>query len=181
MSNDNLNNKIINNVRNKIIISNIKGEKEKMLSSKKKILAIASCVVILAGGYVSVDAVNNGEITNTIKEKISSFVVKADGQEKELQPSKEENGYVYYEYEKDDKKIEIQVKEYLSGKDMSAIEKEYDCSVIFETSRSYEEELWQAIGNGSIVLDLRDDSEMIIGKMIFSEQEARRRTAPHFS
>ena len=39
-----------------------------MLSSKKKILAIASCVVILAGGYVSVDAVNNGEITNTIKE-----------------------------------------------------------------------------------------------------------------
>ena len=63
-------------------------------------------------------------------------------------------------------------KEYLSGKDVSAIEKEYDCSVIFETSRSYEEELWQAIGNGSIVLDLRDDSEMIIGKMIFSEQEA---------
>lgn len=67
--------------------------------------------------------------------------------------------------------VEIQ-KEYLSGKDVSAIEKEYDCSVIFETSRSYEEELWQAIGNGSIVLDLRDDSEMIIGKMIFSEQEA---------
>ena len=99
MSNDNLNNKIINNVRDKIIISNIKGEKEKMLSSKKKILAIASCVVILAGGYVSVDAVNNGEITNTIKEKISSFVVKADGQEKKLQPSKEENGYVFYEYE----------------------------------------------------------------------------------
>ena len=58
-----------------------------------------------------VDAVNNGEITNTIKEKISSFVVKADGQEKELQPSKEENGYVFYEYEKDDKKIEIVVDE----------------------------------------------------------------------
>ena len=111
MSNDNLNNKIINNVRDKIIISNIKGEKEKMLSSKKKILAIASCVVILAGGYVSVDAVNNGELTNTIKEKVSSFVVKADGQEKELQPSKEENGYVFYEYEKDDKKIEIVVDE----------------------------------------------------------------------
>ena len=111
MSSDNLNNKIINNVRDKIIISNIKGENEKMLSGKKKILAIASCVVILAGGYVSVDAANNGEITNAIKEKISSFVVKADGQEKELQPSKEENGYVFYEYEKDDKKIEIVVDE----------------------------------------------------------------------
>ena len=36
MSNDNLNNKIINNVRDKIIISNIKGEKEKMLRIKKE-------------------------------------------------------------------------------------------------------------------------------------------------
>lgn len=69
------------------------------------------------------------------------------------------------------KTVDIQ-KDYLNGCAETSIEEQYGCSLIFVDSRDYEEQLWRAIGESSMVIDLFDEENMLAGKIIFSEQEA---------
>lgn len=67
--------------------------------------------------------------------------------------------------------VEIQ-NEYLAGYTESSIEEQYGCSLIFVQSKDYEEQLWKALGENSVLLDLKAADDSVVGKIIFAEQEA---------
>ncbi len=86
MGDNNLNKKIIERVRNRIVISNLEGEEKMKLNKKKQIISIAAvAVIMLAGGFFTVNAATNGELANNIKNTIKVVLVKDDGTENEVE------------------------------------------------------------------------------------------------
>ena len=86
MGDNNLNKKIIERVRNRIVISNLESEEKMKLNKKKQIISIAAvAVIMLAGGFFTVNAATNGELANNIKNTIKVVLVKDDGTENEVE------------------------------------------------------------------------------------------------
>ena len=82
MENNELNKKIFENVRNRIVISNLESEENMKLNKRKQVLSVAAVMVImLTGSFFTVNAATDGELSNKIKETIRVVLVKEDGSE----------------------------------------------------------------------------------------------------
>lgn len=92
MENKELNKKIIEKVRNKIVISNLEREETMKISKRKQVLSIAAAImIILTGSFISVNAATNGELAeavkDTVKDTVKVILIKQDGKEVETKKS----------------------------------------------------------------------------------------------
>ena len=68
MNNNELNNRVIENLKNKIAISNFEMEEKQMISRRKRIISfMAIFMVIFTSGFVTVNAMTNNGLVNAIK------------------------------------------------------------------------------------------------------------------
>lgn len=101
MDNNELNNKIINNVRKKIAISNLEKEDNMKTYKRKQIVSIFAVIVLfVTGSFATVNAATDGELVENVKNFIT--VKFGDGNEYkavEVRKGVDENGNEYLEYE----------------------------------------------------------------------------------
>ena len=68
MNNNELNNRVIENLKNKIAISNFEIEEKQMIIKRKRIISfVAIFMVIFTSGFVTVNAMTNNGLVNAIK------------------------------------------------------------------------------------------------------------------
>lgn len=105
MENNSLNKKIIEQVKNRIVISNLESEENMKINKKKQILSIAAvAVIMLTGGFFTVNAATNGELAENIKDTIKVVFVNDDGTENEVEgtTNKDSNNHTIETYETND-------------------------------------------------------------------------------
>ena len=101
MENKELNNRILRNVRSKIVVSNLESEENMKINAKKQILSIcAVALVMVSGGFFTVNAATNGQLVQDIKEFVTVTLVKEDGSNQKLEGKTtiDENGDTWLEY-----------------------------------------------------------------------------------
>lgn len=116
MRNDEFNNKIIENVKNRIVVSNLESEEKMKINKKKQILSIAAMMIIMVtGSFFTVNAATDGELVKKIKEKINITIVNEDGEETTLEDANiyvnDKNEYVIEFLIKDDTNTQNQTEE----------------------------------------------------------------------
>ena len=116
MRNDEFNKKIIENVKNRIVVSNLESEDHMKISKKKQIISIAAMAIIMVtGSFFTVNAATNGELVKKIKEKINITIVNEDGTEETLEDANiyvtDNNEYVVEYLIKDDSNTQNQTEE----------------------------------------------------------------------
>lgn len=102
MKNKELNNRILRNVRSKIVVSNLESEENMKINAKKQILSICAVALIMAsGGFFTVNAATNGQLVQDIKEFVTVTLVKSDGTTEKVEGKTrtDENGDTWLEYE----------------------------------------------------------------------------------
>lgn len=71
MESNELNNKIIKNVRNKIVVSALEREESMKIEKRKQVISLcAVMLVIFSGGFMTVNAATNGKVVEEIKDFI---------------------------------------------------------------------------------------------------------------
>lgn len=112
MEDKNLKYKIIENVRNNIVISNLEREDKMRVNNRKKI-AIFSVVAIMTifGSFATVNAATDGKIVENIKEFVSVKIVKDNGSSKDLKGTeyKDKNGDTWIKYEDNENGAETKI------------------------------------------------------------------------
>lgn len=103
MEDKKINNRVLNNVRNKIVVSNLESEENMKINIKKQIISL--CVVLtlfMAGGFVTVNAATDGKLLDNIKETIKVTFVNNDGKKEELEGKTytDSKGDTWVQYEK---------------------------------------------------------------------------------
>lgn len=116
MRNDEFNKKIIENVKNRIVVSNLESEEKMKISKKKQIISIAAMAIIMVtGSFFTVNAATDGELVKKIKEKINITIVNEDGTEETLEDANiyvtDNNEYVVEYLIKDDSNTQSQTEE----------------------------------------------------------------------
>lgn len=116
MRNDEFNKKIIENVKNRIVVSNLESEEHMKISKKKQIISIAAMAIIMVtGSFFTVNAATDGELVKKIKEKINITIVNEDGTEETLEDANtyvtDNNEYVVEYLIKDDSNTQSQTEE----------------------------------------------------------------------
>ena len=85
MENNELNKKIIENVRNRVVISNLESEENMKINKRKQVLSLVAVIfIILTGSFITVDAATNGELTEKVKDTIQVIFVNKDGKQEEV-------------------------------------------------------------------------------------------------
>lgn len=123
MENNELNNKIIGNVRNKIVISNLEKEKNMKISKRKQIVSIFSAVVLLvSGSFVTVNAATDGKLAENVKNFITITINGNKYDAVEHSKGVDENGNEYLEYKlkptDNDEEIVIQIENNIDNENM---------------------------------------------------------------
>lgn len=104
MENKKINNRVLKNVRNKIVVSNLEREENMRLNMKKQIMSLCAVLtLVMAGGIVTVNAATDGKLLDTIKETIKVTFVNDDGIKEELEGKTytDYKGDTWVQYEKD--------------------------------------------------------------------------------
>ena len=114
MENNNLNKRVIENVRNRVVISNIESEVSMKLNRRKQILSVITvCIIMLGGSFITVNAATDGELVEKVTETIQVVFRDKNGNETDIESatSVEMNKETVekYEYEEDDVKYNIEV------------------------------------------------------------------------
>lgn len=114
MENNNLNEEIIKNVRNRIVMSNIEREEIMKINKRKSILTIIVAAIIFStGGLVTVNAATNGAVVDKIKDVISIVFTDKDGKTEKIDgtSTKDSNNHTIEKYtkEKDGSNYEIEI------------------------------------------------------------------------
>ncbi len=85
MENKELNERIIENIRNRVVISNLESEENMKLNKRKQILSIvAVMIVMLTGSFFTVNAATNGELAEKVKDTIQVIFTDKDGKQEEV-------------------------------------------------------------------------------------------------
>lgn len=75
MENNELNNKILKNVRNKIVVSNLEKEEAMKISKRKQAISLcATLIILLSGSFLTVNAATDGQLAENIKEKYKEII-----------------------------------------------------------------------------------------------------------
>jgi len=110
MDNNELNRKVLKNVRNKIVVSNLESEEKMKINAKKQILSICAITLIMAsGGFFTVNAATNGKLVQNIKEFVTVTIEKNDGTKEEVEgkTKTDEYGNTWLTYEEKGEEWEI--------------------------------------------------------------------------
>ena len=90
MKNNELNNRILKNVRNNIVVSNLEREENMKINKRKQFISLcAVSLLILSGSFVTVNAATDGKLVEDIKDVI---VVKLDKDNYKVTTEKDSNG-----------------------------------------------------------------------------------------
>lgn len=85
MENNELNKRIIENIRNRVVISNLESEENMKFNKRKQILSLALVMIImLTGSFVTVNAATNGELVQKVKDTIQVIFTDKDGKQEEI-------------------------------------------------------------------------------------------------
>lgn len=85
MENNELNKRIIENVRNRVVISNLESEENMKLNKRKQILSlVAVMIIMLTGSFVTVNAATDGELAEKVKDTIQVIFTDKDGKQEEV-------------------------------------------------------------------------------------------------
>lgn len=85
MENNELNKKIIENVRNRVVISNLEREENMKINKRKQILSlVAVMAIMITGGFFTVNAATNGELSEKVKDTIQVIFIDKGGSEEEV-------------------------------------------------------------------------------------------------
>lgn len=75
MENNDLNNRIMRNVRSRIVVSNLEKEEAMEKAKRKHIISLcATTVILLSGSFLSVNAATDGKLVEDIKEKYKEII-----------------------------------------------------------------------------------------------------------
>ncbi len=75
MENNELNNKILRNVRSRIVVSNLEREESMKIEKRKQIVSLcATTLILLSGSFFTVNAATEGKLVEDIKEKYKEFI-----------------------------------------------------------------------------------------------------------
>lgn len=103
-----MNQKILKNVRAKIVVSNLESEENMKLSKRKQAFSICTAIVlVLSGGFLTVNATTDGKLVEDIKDKI---VIKINHDDYKITTSQDENGeeiYTVHINEDEEMKFEV--------------------------------------------------------------------------
>ncbi len=102
MENKELNERIIENIRNRVVISNLESEENMKLNKRKQILSIvAVMIVMLTGSFFTVNAATNGELAEKVKDTIQVIFTDKDGKQEEVKGTtyKDLNNHTIERYE----------------------------------------------------------------------------------
>lgn len=140
MEDNELNKKVIEKVRNKIVISNLESEENMKLDKRKQIVSLAVvAIVIFAGSFLSVNAATNGELVEKVKDSIKVVLIREDGKEEQLKGNTytDSNNHIIEEYKAkgDNGEYSLKLDKTIMGKDNldfegSIKEKENEMSII---------------------------------------------------
>ena len=84
-NNNNLNKRIIENVRNRVVISNIESEVNMKLSRRKQILSVVTvCMIMLGGSFITVNAATDGQLVEKVTETIQIVFRDQNGKQSEI-------------------------------------------------------------------------------------------------
>lgn len=125
MVNEELNKRIIEKVRNKIVISNLESEENMKLNKRKQVLSLLGVMTImLVGSFITVNAATNGELVDKAKDTIKVVFIKEDGKEEEIKGNtyKDSNNHTMekFEYENNGATYTLEVdKDNLDGSNIS--------------------------------------------------------------
>lgn len=76
MENNELNNKILRNVRSRIVVSNLEKEETMEKIKKKNVISLcATAIILLFGSFLSVNAATDGKLVEDIKEKYKEIIM----------------------------------------------------------------------------------------------------------
>lgn len=85
MENNELNKRIIENVRNRVVITNLESEENMKINTRKQVLSlVAVMVIMLTGSFITVNAATNGELAEKVKDTIQVIFVDKDGKQEEV-------------------------------------------------------------------------------------------------
>lgn len=85
MVNNELNKKIVESVRNRIVISNLESEENMKINKRKQIVSlVAVMLIMLTGSFITVNAATNGELTEKVKDTIQVIFTDKDGKQEEV-------------------------------------------------------------------------------------------------
>lgn len=115
-NNNNLNKRIIENVRNRVVISNIESEVNMKLSRRKQILSVITvCMIMLGGSFITVNAATEGQLVEKVTETIQVVFRDKNGNETKIDGAayveKNNETVEKYQYEEDGVEYNIEVNE----------------------------------------------------------------------
>ena len=99
MGNNDLERRIINNVRNKIVVSNLETEADMKISRRKTITSvIAILLVFMSGSFLTVNAATDGQLAKDVKNIINCTFDTAKYKQTEGKEGVDDKGNKYYQY-----------------------------------------------------------------------------------
>lgn len=85
MENNELNKRIIENVKNMVVISNLESEENMKLNKRKQISSIVAVMfVMLVGSFFTVNAATDGDLAEKVKDTIQVIFTDKDGKQEEV-------------------------------------------------------------------------------------------------
>ena len=100
MENNELNKKVLEKVRSRIVISNLESEENMKLNKKKQLISISAVLVVLfTGSFITVNT--DGELVDKVTNTIKVICVKDDGTENEVKGTAytDSNNHIIEKYE----------------------------------------------------------------------------------
>lgn len=99
MINNELERKIINNVRNKIVVSNLEKEADMKISKRKAIISVTALLLIfMSGSFLTVNAATDGQLAKDVKDLINVTFNQADYKPVEAKEYTDKDGHKRKEY-----------------------------------------------------------------------------------
>lgn len=146
MEKNNLNKRVIENVRNRVVISNIESEVNMNLSKRKQILSvIAVCVIMLGGSAITVNAATDGKLVEKVTETIKVIFRDKNGNQTEIDKA----DYIDYN------------KESLEKYEIEEDGIEYNIEVDKNTLEDLDSKVWIEIDEEDEVLDFTIQSNYL--------------------
>ena len=143
MRNNELDRKIFENVRNRIVVSNLESEENMKLNKRKQVLSlVAVMIVMLTGSFITVNAATNGELAEKVIDTIQVIFTDKNGKQEEVKGNTytDSNNHTIEEYkiEKDGAEHVLQVdKTELDGENLTIKERidEEGASITIESNK----------------------------------------------
>lgn len=125
MENNELNKRIVENVINRIVISNLESEENMKFNKRKQILSLVLVMAImLTGSFITANAATNGELAEKVKDTIQVIFTDKNGKQEEIPKTTytDSNNHTIekYQIEKDGVEYTVEVdKNNLDGKNLT--------------------------------------------------------------